>query len=111
MRRSSKDRKSEIVPSRSVCIKFAGQDLPNFVSLFDTKHAVSCYIPEIRTCYNCYRDGHISKACRSNARCMRYDEAPHPDSNDCSLKDVPPRCINCNKGHLPTSNNCPLVIK
>ncbi|KYN12065.1 hypothetical protein ALC57_15774 [Trachymyrmex cornetzi] len=114
MRRSLKDGKVEIVPSRSVCIKFAGQIMPKFVFLFHTKHDVSCYVPKIRICYNCYRVGHISKACRSNARCMRCGEAPHQDDKDCNQKDAPPsppRCINCNGGHLPTSNKCSLIIR
>ncbi|KYN15674.1 hypothetical protein ALC57_12076, partial [Trachymyrmex cornetzi] len=69
MRRTTKDGKSEITPSKSLCIKFAGQSLPKYVSLFYTRHAVSTFIPKVRICYNCFRAGHISKSCRGNARC------------------------------------------
>ncbi|KYN23243.1 hypothetical protein ALC57_04339, partial [Trachymyrmex cornetzi] len=97
--------------SKSLCIKFASQSLPKYVSLFDTRHAVSTFIPKVRICYNCFRAGHISKSCRSNARCMRCGESPHTNLQECSMHNVPPRCINCNGSHLPTSNECLLVIK
>ncbi|KYN27586.1 hypothetical protein ALC57_03021, partial [Trachymyrmex cornetzi] len=101
MRQTIKDGKSELIPSKFLCIKFSGQMLPKYVSLFHTRHAVSTFIPKVRICYNCFRAGHISKSCRSNARCVRYGEPPHANSQECSMQDVPPRCINCNGSHLP----------
>ncbi|KYN10138.1 hypothetical protein ALC57_17733 [Trachymyrmex cornetzi] len=88
MRRTTKNGKSEITPSKSLCIKFAGQSLPKYVSLFHTRHAVSTFIPKVRICYNCFRAGHISKSCRSNARCMRCGESPHANSQECSMQDL-----------------------
>lgn len=106
--RITRDDKSEIVPSKSICIKFAGQTLPKHVFLFCTKHVVTTYIPKVRICY---RAGHISKACRSNARCISCGKAPHENAQECSLRDTSHRCINCEGGHLSTSYVCPLVIR
>ncbi|KYN07217.1 hypothetical protein ALC62_01817 [Cyphomyrmex costatus] len=85
MLRTVKDGKAVLSPSKSLCIKFAGQSLPKFVSLFYTKHAVSTFIPKVRICYNCYRSGHISKSCRSKARCMRCGDAPHANTTTISI--------------------------
>jgi len=60
MRRSNKDRKSEIIPSESMCVKFVGQLLPKYVFLFYIKHAVSVFVPKVRICYNCYKAGHMN---------------------------------------------------
>ncbi|KYN50053.1 hypothetical protein ALC62_00081, partial [Cyphomyrmex costatus] len=110
MLRSTRDGKTELLPSKSLCIKFAGQILPKSVSLFYTRHVVSAFIPKVRICYNCFRSGHISKTCRSKSRCMRCGETPHANPQDCGMLDVPPKCINCGGSHIPTSHDCPMVI-
>ncbi|KYN44969.1 hypothetical protein ALC56_00621, partial [Trachymyrmex septentrionalis] len=84
----------------SICIKFAGQVLPKHIFLFRTRHVVSTYVPKVRICYNC--SNHISKACRSNARCIFCDKAPHEDAQECSMKDTPHQCEG---GHLPISQS------
>ncbi|KYN15054.1 hypothetical protein ALC57_12743 [Trachymyrmex cornetzi] len=111
MHKINKDGKIELVPSKSMCVKFAGQVLPKHVSLFHTLHAVPVFIPKVRICYNCFRVGHIRKACRSNARCIHYGDSPHNNPQDCNLREIPHKCINCNGNHLPASNDCMLVIK
>lgn len=66
----NRNNKTEYVPSQLLCIKFAGQQLPEWVTLFYDGHPVSPYVPKVRICYSCYRVGHTQRICNSNPRCM-----------------------------------------
>jgi len=84
------------LPSRTICVKFAGQFLPPHVLIFGCKYAVSPFVPKTRICFSCFRVGHMSKACKSQPRCIYYGKDRH----------------NENEGaHLPTSHDCTFVIR
>ncbi|KYN37551.1 hypothetical protein ALC56_07749 [Trachymyrmex septentrionalis] len=85
------------IPSHSLCIKFAGQILPNYVVLY-------------YECYSCYKVGHTKKNCNINARCMTCGNTPHENASPCLHKDKPPHCINFGGDHFPTDTVCPEII-
>jgi len=99
------------LPSRTVCVKFAGQFLPPHVSICGCKYSVSPFIPKARICFSCFRVGHMSRVCKSQPRCIYCGKDRHKENEECTFKNSPPVCINCNGTQLPTSHECMLVIK
>jgi len=83
------------VPSRTVCLKFAGQSLPQFIYLFNSKYSVFPFISKTRICFSCFRVGYLSKACKSRPRCLHCGDAAHDSSQICAQTQGPPKCINC----------------
>jgi len=53
------------LPSRTICIKFAGQFLPQYVTISNCRYSVSPFIPKTQICFSCFRVGHPSKICKS----------------------------------------------
>jgi len=99
------------LPSRTICVKFAGQFLPPHFFIFGCKYAVSPFIPKTRICFSCFRVGHMSKACKNQPWCIYCGKNRHKENEECTLKSSPPVCINYKGAHLPTSHECTLVIK
>lgn len=97
------------VPSRSICIKFTGQQLPRFISIFKVRHEVLPFIPQVKVCFSCYKIGHVNKFCRGKPRCIYCGEDKHAESSRCELENNPPCCLSCGGGHLPTSFSCPVI--
>ncbi|KYN29439.1 hypothetical protein ALC57_01106 [Trachymyrmex cornetzi] len=99
------------IPSRTLCIKFAGQSLPREISLFNAMYTVEPYVPKARICYVCYRAGHIGKDCKSSKpRCL-YCGTDHDRSTDCESRSLPNKCINFGGEHLATLSDCPVIQK
>jgi len=83
-RRMKIDSEIRYVPSRTVCLKFAGQ-APRFIYFFNCRYSVYPFIPKTRICFSYFRVGHLSKTCKSRPRCL-YCEATHDSSEDCARK-------------------------
>ena len=98
--------KVEYVPSRSVLLTFKGRTLPQKVSIYNAATNVQPYTPPVKICWNCLRYGHISKQCRSKARCKRCGDLVHNDS-PCPCTNGAPKCVHCKGPHLPNSRDCP----
>jgi len=109
-RRIKIDNEIRYVPSRTVCLKFAGQSLLGFIYLFNCRYPVQPFIPKTRICFSCFRVGHLSKVCKSRPRCLHCGEASHDTPEICAFKQSSPKCINCNGEHLATSHDCPKVL-
>jgi len=109
-RRIKVDNEIRYVPSRTLCLKFAGQSLPRFVYLSNCRYAVFPFVPKTRICFSCFRVGHLSKSCKSRPRCLHCGDAPHGSSEVCDNKQSSPKCINCDGDHLATSHDCPKVM-
>ncbi|KYN07830.1 hypothetical protein ALC62_01203 [Cyphomyrmex costatus] len=111
-RRTTVDGQAKYSPSRTLCIKFAGQVLPEVISLFHVIYHVEPYVPKIRICYVCYRVGHIGKDCKSSrSRCL-YCSGDHDKSFSCAESmAINKKCINCGGDHLATSFDCPTILK
>jgi len=110
-RRTKTEGEIKYLPSRTLCVKFAGQFLPHHVSICNCRYPVFPFIPKARICFSCFRVGHMSKNCKSQPRCIYCGNNKHPEEEDCSLKSSPPACINCKGAHLPTSHECVIVIR
>lgn len=91
-------------------IKFAGQTLPKHVFLFKMRHQVLPYIPATKICYNCFRIGHVSVACKSRPRCINCGGDRHEEKVQCPKAQDSPRCLNCGGDHLTTSQVCEAII-
>jgi len=109
-RRLKLDNEVNYVPSCTICLKFAGQILPRFIYLFNCRYSVYPFIPKTRICFSCFRVGHLNKTCKSRPRCLYCGETVHDSSEVYSLKQAPPKCINCKGDHLATSHDCPRVM-
>lgn len=87
-RKVIKDGSETTVPTTTVLIKFAGQILPKYMYLFKIRFEVSLYIPRTKTCFKCYRIGHIAAACKSRARCLYCGLDRHEEGISCSQKII-----------------------
>jgi CxxC motif-containing protein len=58
---------------------------------------------EIRRCYNCCRNGHLTSKCPSKLRCGRRAMS-HP-THECCSETL--RCCNCNGNHISGCRSCP----
>jgi len=110
-RRTKIDNKIKYLPSRTVCIKFSGQLLPQYVYLYSCRYSVSPYIPKARICFQCFRVGHVSKTCKGKPRCIHCGNDKHASTKPCPRAQSTYICINCSGDHLVTSHLCPDVIK
>jgi len=109
-RRLKSGKDIQYVPSRTLCIKFAGQSLPNFIYFHNCRFPVSPFIPKTRICFSCFRVGHLSKTCKSRPRCLHCGELQHPAAEVCPSKHSSTKYINCGGDHLATSHECPRVL-
>jgi len=100
------DNETRYVPSRTICLKFAGQALPRFIYLFNCRYSIYPFIPKTKICFSCFRVGHLSKACKSRPRCLYCGEAAHDSSEECAHKQSSSIRINCSGDHLATSHDC-----
>jgi len=110
-RRTKVEGEIKYLPSRTLCVKFAGQFLPHHVSICNCIFPVLPFIPKARICFACFRVGHMSKNYKSQPRCIYCGDGRHREEEECSLKNSPPICINCKGSHLPTSHECVLVVR
>jgi len=81
------------------------------MSLRITIYAVSPFIPRVKSCFSCYKIGHIRKYCNGSPRCRLCGKnSPYEDGVICERQNLPP--INCEGNHLSsTSSICPLFIR
>ncbi|XP_071644470.1 uncharacterized protein [Temnothorax longispinosus] len=110
-RRVKVGKEFQFLPSRTLRIKFAGQALPNSVSLFKVKYKVYPFIPKTRICYSCFRAGHIGSQCKGSPRCLFCGKDKHDKDEECPHKDNPLKCINCGGNHRATSVDCPIILQ
>jgi len=99
------------IPSRIICLKFAGQILPKYVFFCRNRYEVFPFVFKVKICFTCYRIGHMSKNCRGKPRCIFCGGDAHDSASSYSSKNDNPSCINCHSGHLATSHDCPMIIK
>ncbi|XP_011176169.1 uncharacterized protein LOC105208105 [Solenopsis invicta] len=110
-KRATVDGTTKLVPSSLIIVKFKGQILPKFVYIFKTRQEVNPFIPNPRTCYKCYRIGHIKPVCRGSERYPNCGCDKHKDEENCPMADKPPTCINCKGNHIATSPDCPIFFR
>jgi len=92
--------------SGSVVISFIGDWLPDSVKLWCESYEVTPFEPRVLQCYNCWRFGHVEKACRSARRCGTCSQS-HEDVEESGCSN-PPSCRNCHGGdHENDDPNCP----
>lgn len=58
---------------------------------------------EVTQCLRCQRFGHGMRNCRMGRRCIDCGE--HHTADRCNME--PPKCANCEGGHLASSKECP----
>jgi|GEM_PF-5291018 len=92
--------------SKSVVLTFSGQMLPSEVYIRRVKVKVEPYMILPVICYNCFKIGHTSSICKSNAKCSMCAEIKH---GSCT-SDIP-TCSNCKGDHISTNKKCPVYCK
>lgn len=90
--RSRIEGQTQYIPSRSICVKFSAQSMPQHIFLFKVKHEVFPYVPSVKVCFSCFKVGHVSRVCRGKPRCIYCGKDKHPKDVQCELKETPPRC-------------------
>lgn len=99
------------MPSRTILVKFSGQNLPHYVSFLHVRFPVLPYIPRVRLCFACLRYEYISADCKGAPRCPRCGNSRHDSPRDCPRANLPQICCNCQQKHLSFSSSYPLYVK
>lgn len=100
-------RDGKLIPTHTVKIYVAGQDLPETVSIYGVCAMVEAYIFPIKLCNKCWRYGHRQKACKSTQNRCENCGTDH-DSQTCTN---PTNCIHCKQPHKVTDKSCPERIR
>lgn len=102
-RRITKDQNIEFIPTQTVKFTFEGQVTPSYITILSVRCEVEPYIQRVIQCFNCLRYGHMSKQCKSSARCKNCGEAHSSDS--CPNETI---CVHCKGKHVATDISvCP----
>lgn len=97
------------VPSRTMKLNFAGQDIPANVYLWYSRIECEPFIQSTLQCYRCMRFGHASNKCKAKFEvCKKCFQVQKPD-HVCQTSEI--RCLNCDGLHNPKSKNCPELIR
>lgn len=94
---------SERKPTQTCVLKFEGQQIPNYITLFGTRCEVAPYISPVIQCYKCLRYGHLSLQCKSRLRCSKCSGEHNVE--ECTATNM--SCVHCEGDHLSTNRNCP----
>ncbi|XP_026471399.1 uncharacterized protein LOC113375678 [Ctenocephalides felis] len=89
--------------SQMVKIVFRGNYLPEYVSMYSVRCAVSPYIQSVMQCHKCWRYGHIKNQCKSKIRC-RYCSEEHSHENCHIVSDF--ICAVCHGNHQANDKEC-----
>jgi len=100
--------KVKYVPSRTVCLKFAGQLLPKNISSFETIMRFIPLSPKFRLVFLVLG---LATSCKGKSRCLFCGSDAHDSNVLCVNKNNAPCCINCQGDHFATSHTCPVISK
>jgi hypothetical protein len=92
------------VDSKSVCLDFKSQSLPNEVVTWNANLKIIPFSPAIKLCYKCGRYGHLSTRCNGKEICLTCG-GDHPTGKDHKYSKKP-RIINCGDDHTAFSEDC-----
>lgn len=98
---------NETINLQTCLYKFYGQQLPTHIYIYGTRCEVEPYVPNVIICYNCLRYGHLSKNCKSKARCAKCNQEHKTD--DC--QETTSKCIYCKAPHKATDRSCPEYVR
>lgn len=104
----------KMTKSLSILLKFEGNSLPSYVTLYNVKIPVSPYTTQVKRCSQCLRFGHSRKHCRSEQTCNHCGTRDHndlPPATPCPKATESPKCINCKGSHQSTFDDCPELLK
>jgi len=111
MRRMRVNGETNYIPSRTICLKFAGQILSKYVFLCRNRYEVFPFVSKVKICFACYRIGHISKNYKGKSRCIFCGGDVHDSASTCSKKNDNFFYVNYQGEHLVTSHDCPLIVR
>ncbi|XP_014211712.1 uncharacterized protein LOC106641717 [Copidosoma floridanum] len=95
------------IPTTSISITFVGQDLPRFAYLYGISHDVHPYFASPRICFSCYKPGHTSTYCKSEALCRKCGDKRHDGT--CASEKL--KCPACQGEHAALDKMCPIMIR
>ena len=93
-------------PTSTVYLRFDGQEVPEYLTLFHLRLKISPYVSQPKICYNCFRFGHVANQCK-RPRCRFCGDPPHQSGSTCPKEKGPFSCLNCDGSHLVTDKTCP----
>ena len=97
------------VPSASVKIIFAGEVLPEAVTIMHSYYRIKPFVGLPLICYNCQRPGHIATNCTSKMRCLRCGDEHKKEQ--CTIQEEDFKCANCKGNHKSNSLNCSKYVE
>lgn len=97
------------IPLTTVKIIFSGQQLPEYVYIYNVKRKVQPYIFSVTQCFKCLRYGHTKKNCKSKtSNCQNCGEVHDLSNGKCEKMK---RCVNCKEQHISVNNECTEFIR
>ncbi|KAI5693941.1 hypothetical protein M8J75_006186 [Diaphorina citri] len=93
------------VPSKTMKLNFAGQDIPANVFLWYSKITCEPFIQATLQCFKCMKFGHITKKCRAKFEVCKMCYQVEKEDHICQPSVI--KCLNCDGLHNPKSKSCP----
>ena len=93
-------------PTSTVYLRFDGQEVKEYLTLFHLRLKISPYVSQPKICYNCFRFGHVANQC-NRPRCRFCGDPPHQSGSTFPKEKGLFSCLNCNGSHLVTDKTCP----
>ena len=86
--------------SNMIILTCNSSTVPSNVLLENVRVAVRAYKQKPVQCFNCYKFGHLSRACKAEQICVNCSG---PEHGVCSANA---KCVNCNLAHKSTDKCC-----
>lgn len=101
--------KPEWSSSETALLTFEETVLPDDIKMYHLiNKKVEVYIEPIKTCFICFKYGHVTKRCKGNTRCRTCGQLGH-SANSCQSKEHP-SCLHCKEDHPTFNSKCKVTL-
>ena len=102
--------RDEIIETGTYFLTFGSAELPKIIYAGYSRYQVLPYIPQPMKCFQCLQYNHGKDSCQSPRICNNCAAEYHL-SDDETVCNKLPKCVNCEQSHPSNSRDCPIFKK